>query len=427
MKKHWFKYLSIINLSTAATILFSSCSSEVENVNVPDEDKNKDGIKDDNKDQKSNVDNKNKISKNDDNKNTLILKDENDNNKDQKTSNNQTDKFQNVNKDQTDNNQVDKSKKNEQIKTTDKRENFLIPKDLEQWVLNLFPSLVGSMLVYNENLDKLNSLQYKKEGLNNINYSFLSSYNNATEIFREEKYNLNLALKQLFFETNNSDDQYEFDYKVKAVKADDLNGTLDIEVQIENLKDNSGITNIFTKTYSFSNFRKINKENFKNFFNFNLHRPDFKEILKKLKLVDIIKQNAANNQNEREINSLFNNKIDFFKKLMHSKLSVILNDNEKNAYHLKMADNKIENFKARNDNIAIYPFVTNLSDNIIKNINFYFVNTSDRGLSLKITVDYELFLLKSTSMSDMVDIGFTDQVISWQESYILPIDSLDNE
>ncbi|MGZ9453746.1 LppA-related lipoprotein [Mycoplasma sp. AC157] len=306
-----------------------------------------------------------------------------------------------------------------QNKNTEKdteKENFLRAKELSAEIKELYPSLIASLLLYNENRESFQDIenQPKSENETILNYEFLVSGTNAKDLFRNPKIKLNPSLITKFLERNiENNNNPKFHYEVLGVKADDLAGTLDIEVGIYNRDEEEVNASVprYLKIFSFSGLRKHNineKGNVDNeLFNFSINKEKFSEYLSKLKVKSLLEEESKNLNNTKtkvNVNSLIKN-ANLFERIknyvINNLLVKIKDSNSSKTYEWKYDFLPLNSLISRNDRLTAYPFVTIINNSNFDNINFYLNKKENNEYELSLELNAQFPLYKAERIQDI--------------------------
>ncbi|MGZ9432184.1 LppA-related lipoprotein [Mycoplasma sp. 613B] len=306
-----------------------------------------------------------------------------------------------------------------QNKNTEKdteKENFLRTKELSSEIKELYPSLIASLLLYNENRESFQDIenQPKSENETILNYEFLVSGTNAKDLFRNSKIKLNPSLITKFLERNiENNNNPKFHYEVLGVKADDLEGTLDIEVGIYNRDEEEVNASVprYLKIFSFSGLRKHNlneKGNVDNeLFNFSINKEKFSEYLSKLKVKSLLEEESKNLNNTKtkvNVNSLIKN-ANLFERIknyvINNLLVKIKDSNSSKTYEWKYDFLPLNSLISRNDRLTAYPFVTIINNSNFDNINFYLNKKENNEYELSLELNAQFPLYKAERIQDI--------------------------
>ncbi|MGZ9413509.1 LppA-related lipoprotein [Mycoplasma sp. Z386] len=306
-----------------------------------------------------------------------------------------------------------------QNKNTEKdaeKENFLRAKELSAEIKELYPSLIASLLLYNENRESFQDIenQPKSENETILNYEFLVSGTNAKDLFRNPKIKLNPSLITKFLERKiENNNNPKFHYEVLGVKADDLAGTLDIEVGIYNRDEEEVNASVprYLKIFSFSGLRKHNineKGNVDNeLFNFSINKEKFSEYLSKLKVKSLLEEESKNLNNTKtkvNVNSLIKN-ANLFERIknyvINNLLVKIKDSNSSKTYEWKYDFLPLNSLISRNDRLTAYPFVTIINNSNFDNINFYLNKKENNEYELSLELNAQFPLYKAERIQDI--------------------------
>ncbi|ADR23972.1 putative lipoprotein, LppA/P72 family [Mycoplasma leachii PG50] len=288
-----------------------------------------------------------------------------------------------------------KSKKNEYIKVKDK---------INEKIKGLYPSLVAYMLLYVEDQNKYNK-DIKQSG-NVINFQDLENKNDS--LFSSDFPGFSIGTKELLFEYK---EEYRQIYKDEIISAayDDLNGILQLEVQIRNTDDHTNDKGdpLITKKFKLEGFRKVDIKNENNNVIFvDLLKNDFKEIVNKGSLTKIVKQFITYGAYNKKI-GLGNSNQTRIKNELFKKLIVNIND-KSNIYRttqtLSLDRNNGKKYKSilgLKNNMSLYPFHTRVNKDSIKNI--YLTITNENGIK-EAKIEFELYLsVYASTFTDLTD------------------------
>ncbi|WP_434325974.1 LppA family lipoprotein [Mycoplasma leachii] len=288
-----------------------------------------------------------------------------------------------------------KSKKNEYIKVKDK---------INEKIKGLYPSLVAYMLLYVEDQNKYNK-DIKQSG-NVINFQDLENKNDS--LFSSDFPGFSIGTKELLFEYK---EEYRQIYKDEIISAayDDLNGILQLEVQIRNTDDHTNDKGdpLITKKFKLEGFRKVDIKNENNNVIFvDLLKNDFKEIVNKGSLTEIVKQFIKYGAYNKKI-GLGNSNQTRIKNELFKKLIVNIND-KSNIYRttqtLSLDRNNGKKYKSilgLKNNMSLYPFHTRVNKDSIKNI--YLTITNENGIK-EAKIEFELYLsVYASTFTDLTD------------------------
>ncbi|MCU4117205.1 hypothetical protein N8G13_01880 [Mycoplasma zalophi] len=297
--------------------------------------------------------------------------------------------------------------------------NLITKLELKDEIKALYPSFVGSMLVFNDNSASL--LPQQKQGNDLFNWEYFTTHR-GQGLFKNNL-NLNFAiLKNEFFEVNKQNKE-KYDFKIEKVKANDQNGTLGIELKITNMDEHS---NNYNKTqYEFFEFEGLRtlklKDNKPEVFDFYIQQDDLKEALNKYKIIELANENKEklNNLNQLNItNKIDKNKLQVVKNAIFNKLK-LSTFNSSNTYQLTVTNNYLSNFNFKNNSSSIYPLYLTISNNIIKDIQFNLVKNSNNLVELKVNITLSVFGYVSNEYNDLIEQGTNNNEITWTtENYV---------
>ncbi|MBU4690879.1 LppA-related lipoprotein [Mycoplasma zalophi] len=297
--------------------------------------------------------------------------------------------------------------------------NLITKLELKDEIKALYPSFIGSMLVFNDNSATL--LTQERQNSNLFNWEYFAS-EKGQGLFKNNL-NLNFAiLKNDFFEVNNQNKE-KYDFKVEKVKANDQNGTLGIELKITNIDEHS--TDYNKIQYEFFEFKGLRSLQLKNnkpeVFDFYIQQDDLKTILNKYNIIDLANKNKdkLNTSNQLDMtNQIENIQLQAVKNAIFNKLKLSILDPLK-IYQLTVTDNYLKNFNFKNNNSSIYPLYLTISNNIIKDIQFNLVKNSNNLVELKINITLSVFGYVSNEYNDLIEQGTNNNEITWtNENYV---------
>ncbi|MBU4692328.1 hypothetical protein KQ875_01805 [Mycoplasma zalophi] len=291
--------------------------------------------------------------------------------------------------------------------------NLITKLELKDEIKALYPSFIGSMLVFNDNSATL--LTQERQNSNLFNWEYFAS-EKGQGLFKNNL-NLNFAiLKNDFFEVNNQNKE-KYDFKVEKVKANDQNGTLGIELKITNIDEHS--TDYNKIQYEFFEFKGLRSLQLKNnkpeVFDFYIQQDDLKTILNKYNIIDLANKNKdkLNTSNQLDMtNQIENIQLQAVKNAIFNKLKLSILDPLK-IYQLTVTDNYLKNFNFKNNNSSIYPLYLTISNNIIKDIQFNLVKNSNNLVELKINITLSVFGYVSNEYNDLIEQGTNNNEITW--------------
>ncbi|ACU78331.1 LppA family lipoprotein [Mycoplasma mycoides] len=293
-------------------------------------------------------------------------------------------------------------KKFENSNNTNNKEKYITKKEKVEKITDLFPSLIGYMLLYSQDHNQYENLMETK---NVINFEDLENGNSS--LFTDEAPLLNVAtIKDYLFEFNPELGKL-YKEKITAVRYDDYNGILGVKLEIENRDFDPKTTKepIIEKEFVFDNFRKVNiKDNEKNPLSLFLTQDKFKEMTKSELLKTKIQELRSSNKLEKK-ELLQDKKIDFLKQQIFKNLLVDINDNSHNIYRsqstLGLGSNKTyKSILGLKGGFSIYPFHTSINKDSIKNI--YLSINKDEENVYKAVIEFEVHIpVFSTGFSDL--------------------------
>ncbi|QJR44136.1 LppA-related lipoprotein [Mycoplasma miroungirhinis] len=277
---------------------------------------------------------------------------------------------------------------------------------------SLYPSFLGSILVFIDNSG--NFLKQQKQNDNLYDWSYFISESGHGLINRSK--NLNFSRLKHYFLKIKDEYKQKYDFKVLKIKANDLNGTLSMEIAIKNIDEKDPDYNkIEYKQFNFGGFRSLTSNIKPNLFDFYIQQNDLKEILNKYKITEIAQNNKYNleNNNQKNITNLIDKtKLQIIKNAIFNKLKLSIQDNE-NVYQLTVVDNYLNKFNFKNNNSSIYPLYLNISNNIIKDINFNLIKQSESQFQLQLDITLSIFPYVSNDFNDLIEQGTNNSEITW--------------
>ncbi|WFQ91433.1 LppA family lipoprotein [Mycoplasma feriruminatoris] len=280
-------------------------------------------------------------------------------------------------------------KKTENKIIKNNKDNYITKKENIDTMGNLYPSLVGYMLLYSQDPNQYKNLMETK---NVINFEDLENGNPS--LFTDESPILNVAtIKDYLFDYDlNLGELYK--EKIVAVKYDDFNGILGLKVEIENRDHNPKTEKEPTieKEFIFDNFRKVDlNDNKNNAFSVFLTQDKFKEMTKTGTLKTKIQElKSKNSLDKKEL--IQDSKTDFLKQQIFKNLLVDVTDNSHNAYKsqstLSVGPNKTyKSILGLTGSMSIYPFHTMINKDSIKNI---YVSITKESEKYKAKIEFEV-------------------------------------
>ncbi|QVK07025.1 LppA family lipoprotein [Mycoplasma mycoides] len=297
-------------------------------------------------------------------------------------------------------NKVDKGKN---------KDEYIKPKtNIDKSLSGIFPSLVAYMLLYSEETQSNNKYDRNiKQSGNVINFDELKNKN--LELFGEDFVGFSVGTKELLFDYKN---EYNKIYKDKIVAAryDDINGILELEVQVSNTDEYEN-RNDPTKNYKFTfkGFRSIDFDNpNKNVLSISLQQRFLKKLVDDKILKTIIDQLVQHNHFNHKI-SVSNINNSNLKGELFEKLTVDIIDDENHLYKSSQTL-KIDLFKKENNSksilglknqMSIYPFHSRITKDSIKNI-YITINNKNSTKELKLEAEIEIPIYSST-LTDLTD------------------------
>ncbi|MBN3534853.1 LppA-related lipoprotein [Mycoplasma procyoni] len=290
---------------------------------------------------------------------------------------------------------------------------FFSKKELSENFKKLYPSFLATMSLYAYNPENFAS---RKTSTTNserqINLENL--VNNTRDFFRSSLSFSKENLKNEFFEWDENSDKYEI--KIKGADADDINGTLKLSTEIIDTQDHSGTSNLVEKEFVFEGLKSWqNKlENPKDsIITFFMTPADAKEATKSLKSrIDAEIQKISADQGEVEITDKLVIS-DYLKTAIFNRLLISIIDNGgiyKNSY----GSPKAPNFVALDNRIAVFPFVTNLTKEIIDQIKVFVDKRNDGSNRPKVTFKLNLVLqlVQEDYPSTMQDVSWASDELN---------------
>ncbi|WFQ90423.1 LppA family lipoprotein [Mycoplasma feriruminatoris] len=298
---------------------------------------------------------------------------------------------------------------------TKNKNNYITPKkNIDKTLLGLYPSLVAYMLLYTEEGRSNNKYdQDIKQVGNVINFDELT--NNNKDLFTSDFKGFGPGTKELLFDYK---EDYRRIYKDKITKAkyDDLNGELELEVQITNTDEHTNSDNdpIISIPFSFKGFRKVdlNKPN-NNGLALLLTKRDFKDLINDSYLKDILKHFKDNKYFGKSI-PLGDVSGTSLKNDIFDKLIVQIDDSTNNIYNSSQTLGLSTNRKSKNKSIlglknstSLYPFHTRVNKDSIKNIS---ISMTDQNKKTEATIEFELHLpIYVSTLSDLTSESYAKE------------------
>ncbi|QVK02133.1 LppA family lipoprotein [Mycoplasma mycoides subsp. capri] len=297
-------------------------------------------------------------------------------------------------------NKVDKGKN---------KDEYIKPKtNIDKSLSGIFPSLVAYMLLYSEETQSNNKYDRNiKQSGNVINFDELKNKN--LELFGEDFVGFSVGTKELLFDYKN---EYNKIYKDKIVAAryDDINGILELEVQVSNTDEYEN-RNDPTKSYKFTfkGFRSIDFDNpNKNVLSISLQQRFLKKLVDDKILKTIIDQLVQHNHfnHKAPVSNINNSNL---KGELFEKLTIDIIDDENHLYKSSQTL-KIDLFKKENNNksilglknqMSIYPFHSRITKDSIKNI-YITINNKNSTKELELEAEIEIPIYSST-LTDLTD------------------------
>ncbi|WFQ95417.1 LppA family lipoprotein [Mycoplasma feriruminatoris] len=285
---------------------------------------------------------------------------------------------------------------------------------VEKSLSGLFPSLVAHMLLYTEETQSNNKYDRNIKQTGNV-VNFDELINKNLNLFTEKSVGFNAGTKELLFEYNN---EYKKIYKDKIVGAryDDINGILELEVQVSNREDYEN-QNDPTKNYKFTfpGFRKIDFNNpNKNVLSISLQQRGLKKLIDDNILKTIINQLTQHNHFNHKV-PIWNINENNLKNELFEKLTVDIIDDVNNLYRSTQTL-KIDLFKKDDDNksilgiknqMSLYPFHTRITKDSIKAI-YATINNKNTNKELELEVEINIPIYSST-LTDLTDQTYAEE------------------
>ncbi|WP_434325183.1 LppA family lipoprotein [Mycoplasma capricolum] len=302
-------------------------------------------------------------------------------------------------------------KKVDNEKDINKKNDYIKPKKiLDSKITGLYSSILAYMLLFIEDPNTYKSIEEVTNGA--INFEELK--NTGTNLFNNNFIGFSVGTKELLFDFN-EDYRKLYTYKITDAGFDDINGKLNLKVEINNSEDNKNSEPSITKEFSFEGFRKINFKNPNdNPFSILLLQSDLKKILNDKKIKRNLTTLNIDINKEKELydfgvgfgaNGLWENEI-------LNRLTINLTDNENRIYDSKetltFKKSKENNYKfilGLKNGFSVYPFNTMITKNSIKNILLSIKNK-------KAILDFELEIpVFATSLSNLTSFSSYDSKI----------------
>lgn len=310
------------------------------------------------------------------------------------------------------------------IKQINPKENFLIKQELEtyKYMLQLYPSLIASFLIWNKNEQAQEILRLNQ--INNSNYNFEALANqNVGEYFNDQNIVLNPALPHLFLKINESQET-KYDFKITGIKANDLLGTLEIQVNIFDRSDTVQEYPDLTKTFSFNNFASLslNSDDFdltidNNTFETNISK--YKNFIKKIK--EIYDRNKHNKTNQDITSQISSFNLQALKQSIFNSLAYYFKNN---LYSSKSVNLLVKDLFAWEQNIALYPFLSKYDQDNLTDLALKLVLNDNHDLEVIIEGNYKLFPFVADSFSDLNHLTFASEFIAKSFRYKLNLNKL---
>ncbi|KEZ20238.1 LppA family lipoprotein [Mycoplasma capricolum] len=289
----------------------------------------------------------------------------------------------------------------ETINTKNNKYNLLKQKSVNETLAGLFPSLIAYMLLYSQNHNEYKSLEEKDNAIN-----FEELENGNPDLFIDPSLRLNAAaIKDYLFEYDKKLGELYID-KVTAVSYDDYNGSLGLQVEIENRDHNSRTSNepTISVKYTFNGFRKVDlTDQNKNVLSLFLPQNKFKEMTKKgplkNKIQNIKKENKLDNK--YLIEDMSNG---YLKQQIFKELLVGIYDNANKAYKststLGLQTKEYRSILGLAGGMSIYPFHTRITKDSIENI--YLSISKEENSKYKAKLEFEVHIpIFASSFSDL--------------------------
>ncbi|WP_434328685.1 LppA family lipoprotein [Mycoplasma capricolum subsp. capricolum] len=280
------------------------------------------------------------------------------------------------------------------------KQKYIVKKEGAKELASLYPSLVAYMLLYSQDHNEYKGLM---ETRNVINFEELENGN--SNLFSDPNLRLNAAaIKDSLFEYNEELAKLYKD-KVVAVSYNDYDGTLGLQIKIENREydpKTSSEPSIDLK-FIFTGFRKVSLTDEKlNVLSLFLPQNKFKELTKrgplKTKIQNIKKEQIYNKEYLIEEK---NN--DYLKQQIFKNILVDINDNALKTYKstetLSLQSKEYSSILGLTGNMSIYPFHTIITKDSIQKI-YLSINKDEEKYTAKI--DFELHIpIFASTLSDL--------------------------
>ncbi|WP_434333602.1 LppA family lipoprotein [Mycoplasma capricolum subsp. capricolum] len=287
----------------------------------------------------------------------------------------------------------------------DGKQNYVKKKEsLDKKIVGLHPSLLAYMLLYAEDNKIYEKIQRHKDVIN-----FEELKNKNTNLFSNDFVGFNILTKEWLFEYNEAD-RTKYKDKIVAASYDDINGELQLELEISNREEivsSDSKNTVIKQKFEFKGFRKISfdKPN-DNVLFLSLLQSDLKEIITKGSLKSIIDPLIMHKKFNEKIQLPDGNiklKNEIFKKLI-----VDIQDNQnhiyKSAQTLKIDSNNSQNeYKSiigLADNSSLYPFHTKINKDSIKN---FYITINNKESKKEVEIEFDVYVpIYASTLSELL-------------------------
>ncbi|WP_223206565.1 LppA-related lipoprotein [Mycoplasmopsis canis] len=304
------------------------------------------------------------------------------------------------------------------------KSDFVSKQDEEHYEIykNIFPSLLGIMLIKNKNTDvetKFNEIE-KQDSEYSISDIRNHGINDKDDLFFDRSLRFNPSMPNNFIKINEIDET-KYTYKINGVKANDNEGTLELEVLVSDMDEtNSGLPDV-TKTLKFNNLRKHNTN--KKGIYFNIETETFSSKIKEnnkisSKLKEIYDDNSQIDSKTSIKNNFNEFEIGLLRKFIFNSLQMIITDR---TYITKENGILLNNIKATNSNDAIFPFITKYNESILSDFEIFLEPIDGQNSPLILIVEANLSInsYESSSFIDMTDLSSLGPTLSFKATRTL--------
>nr|VZR96835.1 hypothetical protein MF5295_00016 [Mycoplasma feriruminatoris] len=254
------------------------------------------------------------------------------------------------------------------------------------------------MLLYADNMNSYKNIQETQKGA--VNFDDLINKNTA--LFNNQFVGFGVGTKELLFNFNEEHKKL-YNYKIVNAGFDDINGKLNLKVEITNSEDNKEKEPNITKEFSFEGFRKVNLENpNKNPFYVSLLPSDLKKIINDKGIQKNLKELHIDINKERELLEFGIDSSGIWGDQILKNLTISLTDNDHHIYDSKetltFRKSKSNDYRfilGLKSNMSLYPFNTMINNNSIDNI---LLSIKDKKFTLEFELNIPVF---ATALSDL--------------------------